>query len=187
MPRSDDDERGVDGVAPAEAIRPPSRSAMKRQARALTELAARLVTCSPSELGALGLSEPTLRAIEQARNTSAHIARKRHIAYVGKLLRGEDAAAVEAAFDEAAVGRSDRDNLLMALEGWRTRLIEEGDAALDAFLEAYAGGDRRLLRQHARAARRAEPSTSKAKRASRLLFAALRDAAADTATPGEES
>jgi ribosome-associated protein len=148
-----------------------SRSAQKRQSRAKVELAARLVALTPGVLGRMGLSEDLTRAIAQARDTSANVARQRHIRYVGKLLRGEDTDAIEADLDRDGPGEAAE-----ALVAWRTRLTENGTPAIEDFLAAYPGGDRQQLRQAVRAAAGATPGTPAASRAGRRLLAALRTA-----------
>ena len=68
---------------------------------------------------------------------------------------------------------------LMLLTGfyrWRTRLLQEGNEALTAFVDAFPAADPQRIRQLASRARKLEgkPAVTKAKKA---LLAALKDAA----------
>ena len=172
---------GADGEAPVEVERGPSRSAGKRHARAVTDLGARLIACPKQELAHLPLSDDVRRAIEVARGIGSRGAGKRQLLYLGKLLRGEDTEAIEAALSGA--GPSARDELTAELEEWRARIVEEGDLAVDAFVEAFPGADRPRLRQLARTARLEGQSEVQARRAAKRLFAALREGASGAPAP----
>lgn len=78
-------------------------------------------------------------------------------------------------------------------ERWRTRLLAEGDAALNELVAEVPGVDRQHLRQLLRQAR-AEPPTDRSKRAARELLRAIRasllsvtppDVASDDAEPDD--
>ena len=179
--------RNEDGdPVPDQAPAPPGRSAMKRQARRTTELGARLIALPPQELRPLPLSDAARHAIEEARGITANVAARRQMLYVGKLLRGEDTDAIQAALDggTAAVPLG-MDGLLANVEAWRARIIAGGDPDIDAFLDSVGGADRQRLRQLARTARRGDPTSPKAKRAAKQLFAALRQAAEAAPPTGE--
>jgi ribosome-associated protein len=88
---------------------PPSKSARKRAALALQALGAQLVRMREAELTALPLPENLRDAIMQARQLRSHGALSRQHQYIGKLMRGIDVNALEAALaglDEAQKARA---------------------------------------------------------------------------------
>lgn len=80
-----------------EAPLPPSKSSRKRAAHALQDLGRHLVEMREAERVQLPLSETLREAIAEARRLKSRGALARQIQYIGKLMREEDIAAVEAA------------------------------------------------------------------------------------------
>jgi ribosome-associated protein len=70
--------------------RPPSRSAKKRAAKAIEELAATLTTMAEADYRRLPLSGVLARELEQARAIKSHGARKRQLKHLAALLREDD-------------------------------------------------------------------------------------------------
>lgn len=94
MPAYDDDLPG--GESPGELPERPSKSAKKREAHALVELADTLVNLSNKQLAAIPLDEELQAAIAEARRLNKG-ARKRQLKYLGKLLRGYDTEPIQKA------------------------------------------------------------------------------------------
>jgi ribosome-associated protein len=67
----------------------PSKSQLKRDARAVLELAGRLLDARQSQIARLDLPEPVAAAITEGRAINRFGARKRHTQYLAKLLRKE--------------------------------------------------------------------------------------------------
>jgi ribosome-associated protein len=83
---------------------PPSKSSRKRAALALQKLGERLVAMRAAERAKLPLGDALLEAIAEAQRISSRGALARQFQYIGKLMRNEDVAAIEAAIlalDEA--------------------------------------------------------------------------------------
>jgi ribosome-associated protein len=83
---------------------PPSKSSRKRAAHARQKLGERLMNMRPADRARLPLSEALTDAIEEALRIRSRGALARQLQYIGKLMRDEDVAAVEAALlamDEA--------------------------------------------------------------------------------------
>lgn len=80
-----------------EALLPPSKSSRKRAAHAAQKLGERLVAMREPELAQLPLSDGLREALAEARRLTSRSARARQHQYIGKLMRGEDIAAIEAA------------------------------------------------------------------------------------------
>ncbi|MEN1957752.1 ribosome biogenesis factor YjgA [Luteimonas changyuni] len=174
----------------------PSRSAQRRGALDVLELAKQLVELDPGKLAKLPLDDHLLPHIAQARRISSRIARKREVAFLAKQLRREDDEALDALNDALGVGgeaaRLDTARLHRA-EEWRERLLgEEGDAALAALIDEFPGADSQRLRQLVRNAL-AERKANKPPRAFRELYREVRalldaepTADSDDTTPHEQ-
>ena len=67
-----------------------SKSERKRQMHALQELGVKLAQLKPEQLKELALSSALHEAIEQSKKISKHEARRRHLQFIGKLMRKED-------------------------------------------------------------------------------------------------
>jgi ribosome-associated protein len=154
----------------------PSRSEQRRQALGVLELAEKLASLTPTQLSRLPIPEDLLPHLEQTRRITAHVARKRQLAYLAKQMRREDESALDAirdALDEDGVAARREVAAMHRMEAWRDRLLSEGDAALAALLDEYPGADRQRLRQLVRNANE-EKARNKPPRAFRELFRELR-------------
>lgn len=161
----------------------PSRSEQRRQALGVLELAEKLASLTPTQLSKLPIPEDLLPHLEQTRRITAHIARKRQLAFLAKQMRREDDAALDAirdALDEDGVAARREVALLHRVETWRERLLEEGDVALGQLLDEYPAADRQHLRQLVRSTLE-ERKRNKPPRAFRELFRELRTLLAPTA------
>ncbi len=88
-----------------------------------------------------------LAAVEETSRIRSHEGRRRHMQYVGKLMRREDLNAIQAVFDEIEQEARHRDLAFHRLEKWRDRLLDEGDEAVEAFIADFPDVDRQALRQ----------------------------------------
>ncbi|MCG6656473.1 DUF615 domain-containing protein [Halomonas campisalis] len=160
---SDDDER-------------PSKSQLKREMHALQALGEAIIAMTPGERARFPLSDDMLAAVEETARIRSHEGRRRHMQYVGKLMRRENLEAIQAVFDEVEHEARRRDLAFHRLEAWRDRLIEEGDAAVEAFVADHPDVDRQTLRQLIRNAQR-EREKGKPPASARKLFKLIRDTA----------
>src|SRR5262245_49583947 len=80
-----------------EAPLPPSKSSRKRAAHALQDLGKQLVEMRAAERAQLPLGETLREAIAEALRIKSRGALARQLQYIGKLMRDEDIAAIEAA------------------------------------------------------------------------------------------
>ena len=160
---TDDDER-------------PSKSQLKREMHALQQLGEAIIAMTPAERARFPLSDDMLAAVEETARIRSHEGRRRHMQYVGKLMRRENLEAIQAVFDEIEQEARRRDLAFHRLEAWRDRLIAEGDAAVEAFVADYPDADRQTLRQLIRNAQR-ERERGKPPASARKLFKLIRDTA----------
>ncbi len=151
----------------------PSKTQRKRQMHELQALGERLVALNGEQLGAIGLPEDLRAAVAEASGITRHEARRRHMQYIGRLMRGVDPEPIReklAAWD--GVSREHSAKLHLA-ERWRERLLED-EAALAEFLREHPGADSQRLRSLVRAAV-AERDAARAPRNYRELFRLLRE------------
>lgn len=155
---------------------PKSKSQRKREMQALQNLGEKIIALPGSQRRQLPLSEDMRMAIEEADRISSHEARRRHMQYIGKLMRREDTEAIHTTFEQFEQEKRQRDHALHQLEMWRDRLIDDGDAAVESVIHELPHIDRQSLRQFIRNARR-ERERQKPPINARKLFKLLRDTA----------
>ncbi|MBD2835823.1 ribosome-associated protein [Metapseudomonas lalkuanensis] len=151
-----------------------SKSQVKRELHALQELGERLTTFKADVLAKLPLTDALQKALAEAPKHKAHVARKRHIQYIGKLMREQDVEAIVSLIDQLDSSTREYNERFHALERWRDRLIEGGDAALESFVADYPDTDRQHLRGLIRHAQH-EAAHNKPPAAARKVFKYIRD------------
>jgi ribosome-associated protein len=151
-----------------------SKSQLKRESHALTDLGKTLVELPQSSLNKIPLEEGLAEAVALARHIKERGGRKRQLQYIGKLLRNSDAEPIIAALEKLEIEHAQENARLHRLEQWRERLLKEGDSALGELLANNPGLDRQQLRQLLRNARR-EQELQKPPKSARELFKYLRD------------
>lgn len=117
------------------------RSAKKREAKAIEELAQRLTEITASELGKLPKSSELSTEIELARSTKGNSSRKRQIKHLAGMLRDheEQRLAIEAALDGQSVSQRQETLAFHHLEELRDRICatETCEAALTEVRNTY--------------------------------------------------
>lgn len=157
----------------------PSRSQLRRDALDILKLAEALAALSEPQLARVPLDDALREEVQRTRAITSHIARKRQAQFLAKQMRKLDDEAIEAI--RYALG-TDRDKAhretaaLHRIETWRTRLLDEGDAALGEFIAEHPSADRQHLRQLVRNAL-AERKANKPPHAFRELFRELQKTA----------
>jgi len=153
---------------------PASKTRRKAEMHELQSLGVRLLDLPHARVAALGLPETLDRALGEARRITSHEARRRHLQYIGRLMRDIDPEPIRALLAEqeghsaAARARHKR------LEQWRERLLAD-DEALTEFAQAHGAANLQALRAVIRNARR-EIAAAQPPRAQRELFRLLREA-----------
>jgi ribosome-associated protein len=151
-----------------------SKSQRKRDAQELKSLAGQLIGLSKARLAQVPLEEPVREAVEEARQIRSHVARKRQLQFIAKLLRRTDATEI---FDSIEAFNNEARQLTARQhrsEAWRDFLLESGDAALGQLLEKRHDADAQSIRQLLRNAHR-EAQQDKPPASLRALFRMLRD------------
>jgi ribosome-associated protein len=156
----------------------PSRSARRREALDVLAFAKQLSELPPARVARLDLPDDVCDELAEVQRTPSHIAHKRQLAHLAKLMRAHDEEIFAPARAALANDRGKNVRETAALhraEALREDLLgEKGDTALTAFIAANPGIDHQHLRALIRQSRR-ERGTDKPPRAQRELFRLLRD------------
>lgn len=152
-----------------------SKSEMKREMERLLKLGEKLTELPAAQWGVFNLSVTLMAALAESKRIKQHGAKKRHLHYIGKLMREEDSEAIQHQLDmkdpsSEAYGRKQRQ-----IEMWRTRLLQE-DQALADFIEQFPQIDRQQLRNLVRNARKPSGNNPLATPAAKKLFQFVKEA-----------
>jgi ribosome-associated protein len=155
-----------------------SKTKRKQEMTALQSLGARLVELPESQIAELPMEENLREAVLEAKRITSHEAKRRQMQYVGRLMRGIDAAPLRERL-EAITGHSAQAAARhRRLEAWRERLLA-GDEALTAFAAEHPGADLQALRTLIRNTRK-EQKEARPPRAFRELFRLIKECSDST-------
>ncbi len=166
-PSDDHDESGFE--LPEEK----SKSQLKREMEDLQSLGQRLLAYPPKKLETIAMPEDLLAALLEAQRIKSHIAQRRQLQYIGKLMRKTDPAPIEEFLARQENKHQQQVAQQHRAERWRERLLREGDQALEALLREAPTADLQQLRQLLRNAKH-EQETDKPPKASRALYQMLK-------------
>jgi len=158
----------------------PSRTQQRREALAVLALATQLLELPASRLARLELPDDVRHEIDVTRRITAHIARKRQLAFLAKVMRrhGDEAfASVRAELGENRERQRQENAAMHRLEATRDRLIGEDETALHELIAQHPQIDRQHLRSLIRQAR-TERDADKPPRAYREIFRLLKELSA---------
>lgn len=157
----------------------PSKTRLKALMHELQALGEALVALPEAKLGELDLPEPLREAIVEFRRTRSHEGRRRHMQYIGKLMRTIDAEPLRDAIARERLPGARETLALHRVERWRDALIA-GDGALARFVAEHATVDAHTLRRLLRAARvESSQAGGRRGRGYRELFQFLKEVPAD--------
>jgi ribosome-associated protein len=159
----------------------PSRSARKRASEELQTLGEQIAELPHETIANLPLPDPLKDALASAERVGSFGGRRRHLQYIGKLMRRLDPDALDAARAAVSAVRAPSARqraLLHRAERERDELLES-DAALERWLAENRESDVRRLRALIRQARKDASETRPGEaprrgRAYREIFAILR-------------
>lgn len=130
-----------------------SRGQLKREMLDLQKLGEELLKLAHDQLQALDLPEALMAALVEAKKLKSHEAKRRQLQYIGKLMRGVDAEPIRKAMKQIKSKHVKEVDDFHLVEEWRDKLIEQGDDAVNVFIQQYPEVDRQQLRQLVRNAR----------------------------------
>ncbi|WP_210396551.1 ribosome biogenesis factor YjgA [Motiliproteus sediminis] len=154
-----------------------SKTQLKREMHDLQELGRKLLAQKSEMLDKLDLNAEMRAAIEEMKRIRSNEARRRHLQYIGKLMRDVDVDQVREVIERQEAGTQAYIRYFHQLESWRDKLIASDDH-LEPFMEAYPAAERQHLRQLMRNARK-EAERNKPPAAARKLFKYIRELADD--------
>jgi len=151
----------------------PSKTKQKEAMHELRDLGAELVELSVGQLKRIKLPENIYDAVRDCQKITAHGARRRQVAYLGKLMRGVDDEPIRAGLAMLRGESSAETARLHRLERFRTRLLED-----EAVLAEIAALWPSLDLQHLRTLRRnalKEQENNKPPKNFRAIFQVLQE------------
>ncbi|MGC1183183.1 ribosome biogenesis factor YjgA [Legionella sp.] len=124
-----------------------SKSQKKREADFLQKMGVKFIDLSLAKLNLLPLPENLYKAIIDAKVIKSHGAKRRQAQLIGKLMRVANCDEILAAYERIIEEESAVTVSFHVAEIWRDRLLNEGKAALTAFIETFHPEEIQQLRQ----------------------------------------
>ncbi|MCE9685897.1 ribosome-associated protein [Shewanella sp. AS16] len=151
-----------------------SRTEQKRESEALQALGLQLVSLSKTQLDKIELDEFLYDTIVKARSIKPKTeAYRRHMQYIGKLMRSAEIEPIQAALDKVLNKKNNESAQLQIFEKMRERLLSQGDDEIQTLVEAHPQLDRQKLRQLVRQAKK-ELEKGPESKAAKEIFKYLR-------------
>ncbi|MEH6580373.1 MAG: ribosome biogenesis factor YjgA [Halioglobus sp.] len=152
----------------------PSKSELKRQMTALQEIGESLISLSDKQLAKIPVGDERLvLAIQETRRIKSNNARRRHMQFIGRLMRDIDAQPIIDALAALRAQKQDKNDAFHALEELRDEVLEAGLKGVELVMVRWEQADRQQLRQlvlqHQRELKQGKPPA-----ASRKMFKYLR-------------
>ncbi|MAI80694.1 MAG: hypothetical protein CL917_17265 [Deltaproteobacteria bacterium] len=129
-----------------------SRTQSRQEARAVTQLGLELIKLAPSALDRLALPDEVREAVDFCQQLKLR-ARARQKRLIAQLLRAEDHVGIKERMMKGGGSVSGGVAREKQNEQWYSRLIEEGDSALQDFVDEHSDVDRQQIRTLIRSAR----------------------------------
>ena len=162
-----------DDVVDENGYRRPSKSMLKRESHELQQLGKELLALPDSRLDDLQMPERLREALDTYKKTKSFEGKRRQLQFIGKVMRGVDAAPLREAVAAFQLGHARNALALHQAERWRADLLDENDKdALTRWADAYPESDLQQLRALVRNARKDAAATPEQRsgRAFRELF-----------------
>ena len=154
--------------APRQIIDGPSKTQLKQDMHELQALGEQLATLSNDKLDQLGLPESMRDALDELKRVGKHEATRRHMQFIGKLMRDIDPEPIRAQIDRWEMGTRANKAAFKASERWRDRLLAE-PGALAEFAAQQPEIDRAALDEQLKRAR-LQATRGEAPAAARQVF-----------------
>lgn len=132
---------------------PLSKTQRKKNMQELQNLGKKLIDLPETQLEKIPLPENLLQAIYAAHKLKSHESIRRHLQYIGKIMREIDPEPIEVVLKKMQFHHHERTVQFHKVEQWRDKLIAGNDEILQDFLKEYPEVDRQQLRQLIRKAK----------------------------------
>ncbi len=146
-----------------------SKTQKKKEADSLQALGEKLLKLSKEQIEDIGLPSEIYDAIKSAKTIKSHGARRRHMQYIGTLMRKIDPEPVQEAIENIEQGDYRKAAAFKETETWRDQLIDGNKKLMEEILIKCPDADRQQLTQLVRNAIK-ERGNNKPPRAYRSLF-----------------
>lgn len=163
----------------------PSKTKQKEAMHELRDLGAELVELSVGQLKRINVPETIFDAVRECQKITAHGARRRQVAYLGKLMRGVDDEPIRAGLAMLRGESSAETARLHRLERFRVRLLED-EAVLAEIAALWPAVDLQHLRTLRRNALK-EKENNKPPKNFRAIFQVLQELDQKAAPAAEEN
>lgn len=163
----------------------PSKTKQKEAMHELRDLGAELVELSVGQLKRINVPETIFDAVRECQKITAHGARRRQVAYLGKLMRGVDDEPFRAGLAMLRGESSAETARLHRLERFRVRLLED-EAVLAEIAALWPAVDLQHLRTLRRNALK-EKENNKPPKNFRAIFQVLQELDQKAAPAPEEN
>lgn len=161
-----------DDINPDDYIK--SKSQVKREMTALQKLGEQLIDMNDKQLATIPLEEKLLDAIHEARKMPHREARRRHLQFIGRVMRETNHEEIQAAVDKLQARSDQYIHRQHQIERYRDLLIEGDKQIFQTLVTSCPGIDVQRLRQLVRAAQK-EREENQAPANARKLFGFIRD------------
>jgi ribosome-associated protein len=161
-----------DDINPDDYIK--SKSQVKREMTALQKLGEKLTELNDKQLATIPLSTQLQEAFAELRRINHREARRRHLQFIGKLMREADHEAIQSAYDKLQEKSDQYVQRQHLVERWRDQLLTGDSKALQDFIDQYPHTDIQHLRQLLRMALK-EQAENKPPAHARKLFRHIRE------------
>ncbi len=151
-----------------------SKTQKKKEATYLQEIGERLVNLSTEQIKGIDLPEEMYDAVRFAKTIKSHEAYRRHMQYIGSLMRKIDPVPVQEALDGIEQGYYKNTLSFKEIEKWRDGLIAGNETLIEEILGKCHDADRKQIEKLVQRARK-EKEHKTPPGASRALFRYLRD------------
>lgn len=155
-----------------------SKTQLKKEMLALQKIGTELTKLPPDKLARIPLDEKLHHAVLETANIKKHGALRRHMQFIGRLMRESDSEAIIAAYETLQQSESNAARKIQQVEDWRDALIEEGKPKIEDLLQLYPHADRQQLNQLVRNCQKdidQQSGQQKNSGSKRKLFLFLRD------------
>lgn len=161
-----------DDINPDDYIK--SKSQVKREMTALQKLGEQLVEMNEKQLASIPLEESLLNAIHETRKMPHREARRRHLQFIGKLMRETNHDEIQAAVDKLQTRSDQYIHRQHQIERYRDLLIEGDKQVFQTLVTSCPGIDVQHLRHLIRSAQK-ELDENQTPASSRKLFKYIRE------------
>lgn len=161
-----------DDINPDDYIK--SKSQLKREMTALQKLGEQLIDMNEKQLATLPLEEKLLDAVQEAQKMPHREARRRHLQFIGRVMRETNHEEIQAAVDKLQNHSDQYIHRQHQIERYRDLLIEGNKQIFQTLVTSCPGIDVQRLRQLVRNAQK-EKEENQTPVNARKLFGFIRE------------